>query len=412
MKQSKAFIPIINEDPKGAEIISHKYLLKGGYIKQTAAGIYSYLPLANKVLLKIQNIIREELDEIGCEETVLPILQPKDLWIKSDRWDNMGGEMMRMKDRKEADFVLGPTHEEVITSVIKDYANTYANLPIALYQINTKFRDEMRPRFGLMRGREFIMKDLYTFHTNKEELEEWYNKVALAYERIFKRVGLDIRKINADNGSMGGDLSHEFVAMAEVGEDTIKYCEACDFGANIEVFESESKCPKCDKELSEAKGIELGHIFMLGTKYSEKFDAYFTDENQKKQPVIMGCYGIGVSRIIMAVIEQNYKDGIFSWPEEIAPYDIHLVLLDAKDEEKVEYANKLYEELKDKGLSVLFDDRKVKNIGRKFGEADLIGINTKVFIGKDFKDGQVEYHNINNGVKEKINVDEVLSKVS
>ncbi len=411
MKQSKAFIPVINEDPKGAEIISHKYLLKGGYIKQTAAGIYSYLPLANRVLQKIKNIIREELDAIGCEETTLPILQPKDLWVQSERWDVMGPEMMRMKDRKESDFVLGPTHEEIITSVIKDYANTYANLPIALYQINTKFRDELRPRFGLMRGREFIMKDLYTFHANSEDLAEWYNKVSDAYKKIFKRVGIDVRRINADNGSMGGDQSHEFVAMAEVGEDTIKYCDKCDFGANIEVFENGTVCPNCGSNLHEAKAIELGHIFMLGTKYSEKLDVYFTDQEQAKHPVIMGCYGLGVSRIMMAVVEQLHKE-TFAWPEEISPYDIHIILLDAKDDEKFEYANKLYDELKSKGFSVLLDDRKLKNIGRKFGEADLVGINRRIYIGKDFKDDKVEYHNINKSIIELIGINEVLTKVS
>ncbi len=411
MRQSKAFIPVINEDPKGAEIISHKYLLKGGYIKQTAAGIYSYLPLANKVLLKIKNIIREELNEIGCEETILPILQPKELWVKSGRWDVMGDEMMRMKDRKETDFALGPTHEEVITSVIKDYANTYANLPFGLYQINTKFRDELRPRFGLMRGREFIMKDLYTFHADKEDLEIWYNKVSDAYKRIFKRIGLDIRRINADNGAMGGDQSHEFVAIAEVGEDTIKYCDSCDFGANIEVFENENICPNCGNKISEAKGIELGHIFMLGTKYSEKLDVYFTDQEQQKHMVIMGCYGLGVSRIMMAVVEQSYKES-FAWPDEISPYDVHLVLLDAKDEEKIEYANNLYEELKAMGLDVLYDDRKLKNVGRKFGEADLVGINKRIYIGKDFKDGIVEYHNIIGGIKEKIAISDIVTKVS
>ncbi len=411
MKQSKAFIPIINEDPKGAEIISHKYLLKGGYIKQTAAGIYSYLPLANKVLLKIKNIIKEELDQIGCEETILPILQPKEIWVQSERWDTMGDEMMRMKDRKDTEFALGPTHEEIITSVVKDYANTYANLPLALYQINTKFRDELRPRFGLMRGREFIMKDLYTFHTDKEDLELWYNQVSDAYIRIFKRIGIDIRRINADNGAMGGDQSHEFVAMAEVGEDTIKYCDACDFGANIEVFENETNCPNCGKELSEAKGIELGHIFMLGTKYSEKLDVYFTDQEQKKHPVIMGCYGLGVSRIMMAIVEQGHKE-TFAWPESVAPYDIHLVLLDTKDQEKLEYANKIYSELKAKGLDVLFDDRKVKNIGRKFSDADLIGINKRIYIGKEFNNGFVEYHNINDSIKENIAISDIITKVS
>ncbi len=411
MKQSKAFIPTINEDPRGAEIISHKYLLKGGYIKQTAAGIYSYLPLANKVLFKIKNIIKEELDAIGCEETILPILQPKDIWVQSGRWDTMGDEMMRMKDRKDTEFALGPTHEEIITSVVKDYANTYANLPLALYQINTKFRDELRPRFGLMRGREFIMKDLYTFHTNKEDLEVWYNKVSDAYIRIFNRIGLNIRRINADNGAMGGDQSHEFVAMAEVGEDTIRYCDACDFGANIEVFENETKCPNCGSKILEAKGIELGHIFMLGTKYSEKLEVYFTDQEQGKHPVIMGCYGLGVSRIMMAVVEQLHKE-TFAWPETIAPYDVHILLLDTKDQAKVDYANKLYEELRAKGLDVLLDDRKVKNIGRKFSDADLIGINKRVFIGKDFSNGLVEYHNMVDSLRENIALSDIVTKVS
>src|SRR5690554_5159006 len=273
------FIPTLRDFPKDAEIFSHKILLKGGYIKQEVAGIYTYLPLAYKIIKKIENIVREELDKIGCSELLMPALQTKDLWEESGRWDNYGKELMRLKDRHERDFVLGPTHEEVITSVLRDFVDSYKKLPLALYQIQTKFRDEFRPRFGLMRGREFIMKDLYSFHVNDEDFEIWYQKIRKAYINIFDRFNLKYRIVKADSGAIGGSESEEFVALCEVGEDTIVYSDESDFASNYELNPLAEGSPSPDGKgiIKHAKGIEIGHIFKLGTKYSNVMNLLFTD---------------------------------------------------------------------------------------------------------------------------------------
>ena len=310
MKQSLLFVPTLRDMPKDAEIASHKILVKGGYIKQHAAEIYTYMPLAYRSIKKIENIIREELDKIGCSELLMPALQSKDLWVESGRWDAYGKELMRLKDRHDREFCLGPTHEEVITAVVRDSVNSYKKLPLALYQIQTKYRDEFRPRFGLMRGREFIMKDLYTFSTSKEDLDEWYNKIRQAYINIFTRCGLHFRIVNASSGQIGGKSSEEFMALCEVGEDTIIYSDSSDFASNTELCDLAEGAPSPDGKgtIKHAKGIELGHIFKLGTKYSDPMNLMFIDVDNKKKPVIMGCYGIGVSRVLMAVLEQHNND--------------------------------------------------------------------------------------------------------
>ena len=296
MKQSLIFIPTLREMPKDAEIPSHKILLKGGYIKQHAAGIYSYLPLAYNIIKKIEKIVREELDKIGCSELLMPALQPKDLWVESGRWDAYGKELMRLADRHERDFCLGPTHEEVVTVIAREAVNSYKKLPLALYQIQTKFRDEFRPRFGLMRGREFIMKDLYTFHTTYDDLDEWYLKVRQAYINILDRLELNYRIVSATSGQIGGSSSEEFMVLTEKGEDTIVYNEEGTFASNIELKDLKPGDPSPDGigVVKHAKGIEVGHIFKLGTKYSEPMNLTFIDEQGKKQTVIMGCYGMGI----------------------------------------------------------------------------------------------------------------------
>ena len=291
MKQSLLFVPTLKDAPKDAEAKSHKLMSRAGLIKQVAAGIYSYLPLGYKVIKKIENIVREELDNIGCSELLLPALQPRDLWEESGRWDKYGPELMRLQDRKDRDFCLGPTHEEIITQVVRDYLNSYKKLPLALYQIQTKFRDEMRPRFGLMRGREFIMKDAYSFTETDEQLEVWYQEFTKAYKRIFERCGLETQIVSSDTGQIGGDEADEFMVMSEVGEDTITYCTSCDYGANQEFsgLKAGDKCPKCDGIIEVAKGIEVGNIFKLGTKYSESMNANIINKDGKKVPVVMGC---------------------------------------------------------------------------------------------------------------------------
>lgn len=394
MKQSLMFIPTLRDIPKDAEIASHKILLKGGYIKQHAAGVYTYMPLAYKILKKIENIIREELDKIGCSELLMPALQSKDLWVESGRWEAYGKELMRLQDRHDREFCLGPTHEEVITAVVRDSINSYKKLPLALYQIQTKYRDEFRPRFGLMRGREFIMKDLYTFTSNQEGLDEWYNKIRQAYINIFTRIGLKFRIVNASSGQIGGKSSEEFMALCEVGEDTIIYSDSSDFASNTELCDLQEGAPSPDGKgtIKHAKGIELGHIFKLGTKYSEPMNLMFIDVDNKKKPVIMGCYGIGVSRVLMAVLEQNNEDLKVVWPDEITPFNIHILPADKVGSEGYNKALDLHDYFVNQGYEVLLDDRN-ESLGVKFKDADLIGCKYKIIVGKKINEGIVELRN-------------------
>jgi prolyl-tRNA synthetase len=387
MRQSQLFIPTLKEAPKDAEVISHKVMVRAGMIKQVAAGIYAYLPLGLKVLQNIERIVREEMDALGASELLLPALTPADLWKESGRWDKYGPELMRLKDRKDRDFLLGPTHEEVITYVARDFAKSYKKLPIALYQIQTKFRDELRPRFALMRGREFSMKDLYTFHASEEDLDVWYQKIWQVYLRIFNRCGLDVKIVNSDTGQMGGKSAHEFMVMSEVGEDTITYCDTCNYAANIEYsnLEKGSSCPSCSEgKILVAKGIEVGNIFKLGTKYSESMNAYFTDEAGKQQPIIMGCYGLGISRTFMALVEQNYHDNGLILPNEIAPFNVQILIVDIGDREQNNLAEYLYRELS-LSFNVLLDDRKLR-IGSKIQDSLLLGSRYVIIIGKEIND--------------------------
>lgn len=412
MKQSLFFVPTLKDAPKDAEVRSHKLMSRAGMVKQVAAGIYSYLPLGYKVIKKIEAIIREELDNIGCSELLMPALQPRDLWEESGRWDKYGPELMRLTDRKDRDFCLGPTHEEIITQVVRDYLNSYKKLPLALYQIQTKFRDEMRPRFGLMRGREFIMKDAYSFHETEEELDEWYKAFTKAYTRIFIRCGLDTKIVSSDVGQIGGNEADEFMVMSEVGEDTITYCTSCTYAANQEHshLEDGDKCPICDGSISTAKGIEVGNIFKLGTKYSESMNATIINKDGKTVPVIMGCYGIGISRTLMASVEQHSTDEGIVWPDEIAPFAVHIIPINFADETQNDVAMKLYDELKARKIEVLLDDRS-ERAGVKFKDADLIGIPHRIIVGKDAVDGNVEYVNRKNKDRVVVSIEEVLSLI-
>jgi prolyl-tRNA synthetase len=377
--------------------------------------VYAYLPLGLKVLQSIERIVREEMDALGANELLLPALAPADLWKESGRWDKYGPELMRLKDRKDRDFLLGPTHEEVITYVTRDYAKSYKKLPIALYQIQTKFRDELRPRFALMRGREFSMKDLYTFHTSEEDLDYWYQNVWQAYLRIFKRLGLDVKVVNSETGQMGGKSAHEFMVMSEVGEDTITYCDTCDYAANVEYSKLSvgDRCPSCDKgKILVAKGIEVGNIFKLGTKYSQSMNAKFTNDQGKEKPIIMGCYGLGVSRTLMAIVEQHTYDNGLIWPKEVRPYTYHILIADNTNAEQVRQAETLYQSLQTKA-SVLLDDRS-ERLGSKFQDADLIGSPIVIVFGKDLAEGLIEIHHrvVNNNSKIKYDdLEEYLSEI-
>ena len=412
MKQSLLFVPTLKDAPEDAEVRSHKLMTRAGLIKQIAAGIYAYLPLGYRVIKKIENIIREELDKIGASELLMPALQPKDLWDESGRWDKYGPELMRLQDRKKRDFCLGPTHEEVITVVVRDYLNSYKKLPLALYQIQTKFRDEMRPRFGLMRGREFIMKDAYTFSETDEDLESWYKIFTVAYTEIFRRCGLETRIVSSDVGQIGGDEADEFMVMSEVGEDTITYCTKCAYAANQEHsgLNEGDTCPKCGGVIAVAKGIEVGNIFKLGTKYSESMNAKIINKEGKQVPVIMGCYGLGISRTLMASVEQHSSEDGIVWPNEIAPFKVHVIPVNTKDEEQLNIATKLYSEMKAKGIEVLLDDRQ-ERAGVKFKDADLIGLPIRVVVGKDAKDGQIEFTDRLKGTKELVRIEDVINRV-
>jgi len=553
-------IPTLREVPADADIKSHQLLLRAGYIRQNASGLYSYLPLARKVLQKVESIIREEMDQAGSVELLMPALQQAELWQESGRWYTYGPELMRLKDRHDREFALGATHEEVITSLVRDEVKSYKRLPLSLYQIQTKFRDEKRPRFGLLRGREFIMKDAYSFHSSQESLDQTYQHLFQAYSNIFSRCGLDYRAVIADSGAMGGKDTHEFMVLSDVGEDTIAYSDTSSYAANIEmapvVMEYEKKAeeakeiekvrtenkksieevanflevdakdciksmlfkvddryvltlvrgdhevndiklknllgaataeladaeetksvlgcavgslgpvqakdveivadhavaaivngvcganeenyhymnvnPERDFEVSQfadlrfilegdpspdgegkilfAKGIEVGHVFKLGTRYSEAMGATYLDENGRTQPMIMGCYGIGVSRTMAAVVEQFNDDKGLVWPTALAPFDLHLIAVNMKDAAQAELAGELYAKLKAARFDVLFDDRQERP-GVKFADSDLIGLPIRITVGKKASEGIVELKVRKTGDMHEVHVDELQTKI-
>jgi prolyl-tRNA synthetase len=561
MKQSSTFIPTLREVPSDAEIKSHKLLLRAGFIRQVASGVYTYMPLGWRVLQKIEKIVREEMDKAGGVELLMPALQPAELWQESGRWNDYGPELMRLNDRHERPFALGPTHEEVITALVRDEIKSYKRLPLTLYQIQTKFRDEKRPRMGLLRGREFVMKDAYSFHTTRESLDETYEKMYEAYSNIFSRLGLNFRAVIADSGSIGGKGTHEFMVLSEIGEDTIAFSDESDYAANIEMAEVVTTYNKKDEPLKElqkvntgehktiedvvtflkiqsedtiksllfkvdgefvlvlvrgdhevndvkvknlldasvvelatpeeteriigcqignvgpigvqnvkviadiavqyivngvcganeehmhyvnvnpdrdfqvdtyadlrfiqegdpspdgkgtvkfAKGIEVGHVFKLGTKYSNALNATFLDENGRSQPMIMGCYGIGISRLMMAIAEQFADDKGLVWPEVVSPYQVHILIVNMKDETQTSLGFDVYHRLQKAGFEVLLDDRN-ERAGVKFADSDLIGIPTRITIGKKASDGIVEMKDRQTGEVKEIAVDQMINELA
>jgi len=376
---TKEFIPTLKENPKEAESLSHQLLLRAGFVRMLMAGSYTCLPLGLRVLEKIQGIIRQEMNACGASELLLPALQPLELWQKTGRDKDLGEVMFKFKDRRDRLVVLGPTHEEVITDLVKNYVSSYKQLPVVLYQIQTKFRDEIRPRFGLIRACEFIMKDAYSFDQDEAGLDKNYQLMYEAYKRIFSRCGLNTLITEADSGIMGGKISHEFMAQAPFGEDIVLLCPKCN---SVIAFKGEDRnCSKCKIEMTKINTIEVGHIFKLGIKYSKALQANFADTKGVLKPIIMGCYGIGVSRMVSAIVEQNNDaDGII-WPKEIAPFQIIILPLDITDPKLMQIANSFYEELTKSGFSVLLDDRN-ERAGVKFKDADLIGIPLSIVIGK------------------------------
>lgn len=408
---SQAFIPTLRDAPADAEVTSHALLLRAGFIRKVASGIYSYLPLGLRVLKKIEQIVREEMNAVGAQELLLPMVLPADLWIESGRWDVYGKELLRFKDRHDHEFCLGPTHEEIITDLVRREVRSYRQLPLALYQIQTKFRDEIRPRFGLMRGREFIMKDCYSFDVDEESALKSYHTYTEAYRKIFTRCGLSFRAVEAETGVIGGTLSHEFQVLADSGESAIVSCSACDYAANLEKGDAQSgdNCKRCQKGTLEAhRGIEVGQVFYLGTKYSKPLKAVYLDERGAEQPIVMGCYGIGIGRTMAASIEQNHDDAGIVWPLGIAPYAVALVSLGV-DSKITDAAASFYKELTDHQGEVLWDDRD-ERAGVKFHDADLVGIPFQLVVGsKGLEKNEVEIKDRRTGVKESVRLDQAVA---
>ena len=390
---SKLLLPTLKDAPQEAEVISHKLMLRAGMIKKVASGIYTWLPLGLKVLKKVENIVREEMDSSGAQEVFMPMVQPKELWDETNRWEKMGPELLRIKDRHERDFCLGPTHEEVITDIIRTNVKSYKELPLNIYQIQTKFRDEVRPRYGIMRGREFLMKDSYSFNIDEDSLQETYLNMRETYKRVLERIGLDYKISAADSGAIGGDSSEEFHVLAENGEDTIAVSNSSEFAINTELLLKEGEditslegkpSPDGEGTIEIKKGIEVGHIFKLGKLYAESMKANVLNKEGKASTLYMGCYGIGVSRLVAAAIEQNYDDKGIIWPHSIAPYDINIVAIGyGKSEEIAKASNDLHDELEEMGYSVLLDDRK-DGYGTKMKDSELIGIPLSIIIGKQY----------------------------
>lgn len=376
MLWSKYFISTLKDRPQEAESPAHQLMLRSGMVRMLVAGVYSYLPMGLRVLNNVQNIIRQEMNAAGAQELLLACLQPQELWDVSGRNAQMEEIMIRFTDRRGRKMCLGPTHEEVITDLVSNQVNSYKQLPLILYQIQTKFRDEIRPRFGLIRSCEFIMKDAYSFDASEEGLEANYKLMYNAYIKIFKRLSLTCVITEADSGVMGGNVSHEFLVLAESGEDTVCRCDGCGQVTTARI----TACPKCGACIQEKKAIEIGHIFKLGTKYSKVLSAFFTDAKGNRQPIIMGCYGIGVSRALAAIIETNHDAEGIMWPAEVSPFDVVILPLNIAHKETRDLAFDLYQKLTALGAAVLLDDRDERS-GVKFKDADLVGVPLRVIIG-------------------------------
>ncbi len=439
MRLSRYFLPILRETPKEAEIVSHRLMLRAGMMRQEAAGIYAFLPLGLRVLKKIEQIVREEQNRSGAIELLMPTIQSADLWRESGRYDAYGKEMLRIKDRHERDMLYGPTNEEMITEIFRAYVRSYKDLPLNLYHIQWKFRDEVRPRFGLMRGREFLMKDAYSFDVDQAAATHSYNKMFVAYLRTFTRLGLKTIPMRAESGPIGGNLSHEFIILASTGESEV-FChkDYLDFavpGENVNFDEvaglqqivdkwtshyaatsdmhdaaAFAKIP-ADKQVS-ARGIEAGHIFYFGTKYSAPMKAVVATGDGAEVPVHMGSYGIGPSRLVAAIIEASHDDAGIIWPEPVAPFKVAILNLKQDDAATDAASEQLYRDLSAKGIEALYDDRD-ERAGGKFATADLIGIPWQVLIGpKGLAEGKVEIKRRADGAREMVSFAAALDRLA
>ncbi len=436
MRLSRYFMPTLKETPAEAQVMSHRLMMRAGMIRQASAGIYSWLPLGHKVLENIDRIVREEQDLMGCQQMLMPTIQSADLWRESGRYDDYGPEMLRITDRHGRDMLYGPTNEEQITEIFANLVRSYRDLPQLLYHIQWKFRDEVRPRFGVMRGREFLMKDAYSFDISKEEGRRSYNKFFVSYLRTYERMGLKAIPMAADTGPIGGDLSHEFLIIADTGESEI----AChrdfmsmsladtkvDFDSDLQPIvdtftakyaaTDDKRDPTTEAALGEdllvARGIEVGHIFHFGSKYSEPLGAKVTDADGKEAVIQMGSYGIGVSRLVAAIIEAYHDDDGIIWPESVAPFHVGLINLKAGDADCDKACDDIYAVLNDKGIDTLYDDREIR-AGGKFADMDLIGLPWQLIIGpRGLKNNVVELKNRKSGEREELSLESALSKLT
>ncbi|MBT3917104.1 MAG: proline--tRNA ligase [Rhodospirillaceae bacterium] len=436
MRLSEFFLPTLKENPKEAQIASHLYMLRAGMIRQSSAGIYSWLPLGFKVLKKIEQIVREEMDRAGCQELLMPTIQPAEIWQESGRYDDYGKEMLRITDRHDREMLFGPTNEEMITEIVRSSVRSYKDLPINLYHQQWKFRDEVRPRFGIMRGREFLMKDAYSFDLDQTGAKLSYNKMFVAYLRTFARMGLKAIPMQADSGAIGGDMSHEFLVLADTGESEV-FChkgilefdvpaDDVDYSSDLQPIvdkwtslyaatdekADEAQHAELGDSLVTARGIEVGHIFYFGDKYSKAMGATVAGPDGKDVLIEMGSYGIGVSRLVGAIIEASHDDDGIVWPEAVAPFKVGIINLRAGDEACDAACEGAYAKLLEAGVEVLYDDRDERG-GAKFANMDLIGLPWQLVVGpRGLKDGKVEVKNRASGEKEELPLDAALAKLT
>lgn len=408
MRLSQLFSKTTREDPADEVSVNAKLLIRAGFVEKVGAGIYSFLPLGLRVVEKISAIVREEMNTIFGQEVLMPVLHPKEYWQKTGRWDEF--DVLFKVKGKAGDFAVGPTHEEIVVPMAKRFISTYRDLPKAVFQIQTKFRDEPRAKSGLLRGREFLMKDLYSFHTDEADLDRYYEIVKAAYLKVFKRVGLEAMVTEASGGTFS-KFSHEFQVLCQTGEDKIHYCQKGHFSRNDEIIDDLKKCPECGEQLSQSKASEVGNIFKLKTKYSDPFELKFTDKDGKQKPVVMGCYGIGISRLLATIVEIfNDQAGII-WPATVAPYRVHLIVLDQDSNDVFIQAEKVYEKLQQERIEVLFDDRADVTAGEKFADSDLIGIPVRLVVSEKTGKDKVEWKQRDKDKIEVLKIEQILARL-
>lgn len=411
MRYSKLFGKTIKTYPKDEVSVNAKLLLQAGLIDKLMAGSYTLLPLGRLVQRKIEQIVREEMNGIGSQEVLMPLLHPKNIWNETGRW-NSAKEIMYQFQKDSKTYALSFTHEEIVLDLVRKHSFSYKDYPVKIYHFSTKFRDEPRAKSGILRGREFIMKDLYSLHSTEKELDKFYWKVAEAYTKTFKRVGLETKIVESGGGVFTDNITHEFQTLCEGGEDTIYYCDTCDFAQNKEIanIKENDSCPKCNGKIKVAKAIEVGNIFRFGTSYSEKMNVFFVDEQGKKQPTYLGSYGIGITRLIGAVVEIHHDKKGIVWPENMAPYKVHLVGVNLDDAVVSKNTENVYAKLLGKGVEILYDDRIDVTAGEKFADADLIGVPIRLVVSKKTRD-KIEFKKRNEEKTQLLSIDEVFEKI-